>query len=1825
VIAAVAMLFAASPALALSKHTFSSSFGGSGATALSNPSGVAVDQASGDVYVTDPANHRIEKFSSSGEFILMFGKDVDKSTGADICAAASGDECQSGTGTTDPEATRGAFADPRFVAVDNSGGLSGGDVYVASEGVLAEGGENEVYLYKFDSSGHLITSWRRGGQLRLDSFGIFSLSAPITINHSGDLFVSGLELGQFGAVMPGLGFSPLAIGPGGNFFAQTNEKQVDEFSSTGADLGRLTGPGFSGPLTGIASDPSADQLYLADAGASIRHYDAACEPSFGLCTPTDSFGPPELGETTGLAIEESSGVLYAADAANHRVDVFSPTPFLPDPSISSPAASSTPTSVTLDGDVNPANAGQVSACHFQYLSDAALKADETNEVQTLTLSGATGGEFTLSFEGQSTGATGSGELISGFPQEFESVTTTAGSFVPGEAISGEGIPPGTVIAFTFANYIGISNPATSVGRVALRANLTYDPTAETLGNALAALPTIGSGNVEVSGPEGGPYAIEFKGSLARTDLPQLGTNSSALTPPSATASVETTTEGGDGWAKATAAPCLNEANEEVDTHPIPNSAASASVHAGLASLSTETTYHYRLLAANANGSVLSRAHTFTPHAVIGLGTESPTDVSGEAATLNASLLGDGSHTQYFFEWGTTEAYGHTSAEEDAGSPSGPNPTHLSATLTGLSPLTLYHYRIVAENGSHEKSDGEDQSFTTPPLAPLVRAEAATEVRSETTLIRAQVNPGAGDTVYHVEYGSEDCAGEPSTPCTITPMLEGHAGDGTAFVDASVPLQGLKPGTTYHYRIIAENGSDTGRGPDRTFTTFPQIPLINDPCPNAHVRQQTGAAGLLDCRAYELVSAQNANGYDVESDLVPGQTPFADYPQAEGRVLYGVHDGGIPGTDHPTNRGLDPYVARRGAEGWSTVYVGVPANDPFAAEPFSSVPTAASSSLETLAFGAPGGCSPCFENGYTGIPVRLSGGELVQGMVASSGVSVPGPEAKPDGYIAKDLSANGEHFIFGSTSRFARGGDDDSGDVSIYDRNLKSGETHVVSNTPKEGEDGPEPLPCLQGAGQCSAAGKDSNGIAELDISADGSHVLLGQKVETLDGNTYWHLYMDINDSIRSVDLTPGTTHGVLFDGMTEDGSRVFFTTADALHTATNQDTDESVDIYMWSQKGEEEGKPLTRISTGTEGTGNTDSCNPAANSAHEHWNTSGSEANCGVVAVGGGGGVASGDGTIYFLSPEKLAGSQNGVQNAPNLYVARPSEAYSPRYVTTLESVLTGPQPPRLRHTFDHKFGSFSNATALAVEHSSGDVYVLDAEANTIEKFDSSGDPVDFTQGSGAGTNQLIGSETPAGSFGEYPPYGLPTQLAVDQSSGDLYVPDVFGGVIDVFASSGKYLSQIGGLSLPTGVAVDPATGHVYVSTFSPGSIQVFDSSGNPLFQFPTLSEAPASSVAVGPGGTVYVAQLLGPTNVYDSSGAFLRTLDHNRSRSVAVDPSNGDVYVDEAEQGFEGEQITRFDSSGNRIETLRPEGFSGSSGVAIEPEGNLYATEGGGTAVAVFPASLAPSPLIDNPLVIDAVGEPETRQTADFQVTPTGNDAVFPATLALAGGEEETAGHSEIYRYDAPSERMTCVSCDPTDEPATSDASLAGNGLSLTDDGRVFFATADSLAASDTDNRSDVYQWEPRGAGNCEESSPSFSKATGACLALISAGTSTFDSGLLGVTANGKDAYFFTRDSLVPQDKNGPTMKIYDAREGGGFPFTYPPAECKASDECHGASSTAPGPPAVGSTVANPGNVVEKQKCSRGRVLKHGPCPRRHHKPKHGKRAAHHRRGKSK
>jgi hypothetical protein len=94
----------------------------------------------------------------------------------------------------------------------------------------------------------------------------------------------------------------------------------------------------------------------------------------------------------------------------------------------------------------------------------------------------------------------------------------------------------------------------------------------------------------------------------------------------------------------------------------------------------------------------------------------PTVISGAAsgitkreAILNGTVNDNGAATNYYFEYGTTTGYGSTTATGSLTAGSGPVP--LTAALTGLTPGSIYHFRVYAEN-FNGISYGNDAVFTT---------------------------------------------------------------------------------------------------------------------------------------------------------------------------------------------------------------------------------------------------------------------------------------------------------------------------------------------------------------------------------------------------------------------------------------------------------------------------------------------------------------------------------------------------------------------------------------------------------------------------------------------------------------------------------------------------------------------------------------------------------------------------------------------------------------------------------------------------------------------------------------------------------------------------------------------------------------------------------------------------------------------------------------------------------------------------------------------------------------------------------------------------------
>ena len=92
-------------------------------------------------------------------------------------------------------------------------------------------------------------------------------------------------------------------------------------------------------------------------------------------------------------------------------------------------------------------------------------------------------------------------------------------------------------------------------------------------------------------------------------------------------------------------------------------------------------------------------------------TGAATNITQNAGTLQGSVNPIGFVTTYYFDWGTTPAYGNRLPATDAGVGNGTVAQAVSQELQGLAPGTTVHYRLVATN-SFGTAPGNDRSFTT---------------------------------------------------------------------------------------------------------------------------------------------------------------------------------------------------------------------------------------------------------------------------------------------------------------------------------------------------------------------------------------------------------------------------------------------------------------------------------------------------------------------------------------------------------------------------------------------------------------------------------------------------------------------------------------------------------------------------------------------------------------------------------------------------------------------------------------------------------------------------------------------------------------------------------------------------------------------------------------------------------------------------------------------------------------------------------------------------------------------------------------------------------
>jgi hypothetical protein len=180
------------------------------------------------------------------------------------------------------------------------------------------------------------------------------------------------------------------------------------------------------------------------------------------------------------------------------------------------------------------------------------------------------------------------------------------------------------------------------------------------------------------------------------------------------------------------------------------------------------------------------------------------------ATLTGTVDRNGDPaTTYHFEYGTSAAYGLTTADTTV--PAGTDPVTVKVPVTGLTRDTLYHYRLVATN-SAGISRGADRSFRTltGPRPPAVSRTAARDIASRDARLTSTVDPNGLETSVRFEFGRTTGYGSFSDRTS--------AGAGDRGVPISITIGSLRPYTRYHYRAVATNSAGTARSLDRSFVT-----------------------------------------------------------------------------------------------------------------------------------------------------------------------------------------------------------------------------------------------------------------------------------------------------------------------------------------------------------------------------------------------------------------------------------------------------------------------------------------------------------------------------------------------------------------------------------------------------------------------------------------------------------------------------------------------------------------------------------------------------------------------------------------------------------------------------------------------------------------------------------------------------------------------------------------------------------------------------------------------------------------------------------------------
>ena len=274
--------------------------------------------------------------------------------------------------------------------------------------------------------------------------------------------------------------------------------------------------------------------------------------------------------------------------------------------------------------------------------------------------------------------------------------------------------------------------------------------------------------------------------------------------------------------------------------------------AALSGLKGATTYYFRAVLFNPATLITGETLQFTtaPNPPVAA-TGAPANVTSNTATLVGAVNPNGVPATVYFEYGLTTAYGQSTPVQRI--PAGFDTVGVQAPNLPLIANAAYHYRLVASNSAgtafgndvlFQVREGGGSGSGAPTAAPEATTEDAIAIGTESAILQGSVNPNGGTTLVRFEYGL--------TPAYGASTAAQGAGNGDSPAAVAIPVQGLLPATTYHFRISASNSLGETVGGDGTFTT-------DAPPPTA----VTGGSTVLTTTSVRIDGSVRARGATAE--------------------------------------------------------------------------------------------------------------------------------------------------------------------------------------------------------------------------------------------------------------------------------------------------------------------------------------------------------------------------------------------------------------------------------------------------------------------------------------------------------------------------------------------------------------------------------------------------------------------------------------------------------------------------------------------------------------------------------------------------------------------------------------------------------------------------------------------------------------------------------------------------------------------------------------------------------------------------------------------------